>query len=386
MKRRIAILGSTGSIGTQALEVIEQHRDIFEVTLLTANSNSDLLIRQAAAYKPDTVVIADEQQYQKVFTALNDLDIKVYSGADSLSQVMEMDTFDIVLIAMVGISGLKPAIAAINSGKAIALANKEILVVAGQLLSDLAKQRKVSIIPVDSEHSAIMQCLLGERSEIEKLYITASGGPLRGMSKSDMEKVTIQQALAHPNWEMGKKISIDSATMMNKGFEVIEARWLFEIDPSKIEILIHPQSIVHSMVQFRDGSIKAQMSETDMKIPIQFALSFPYRLPSDFKRINFMTNNSLSFEAPDKDQFPCLELAYTALKMGGNMPCVINAANEIAVTSFLNGEIKITEIPTIIQNCMDKIGHTHATDLNTILNSNSETRALAIKLCNHYAS
>lgn len=381
MKRRIAIIGSTGSIGTQALQVIQNNPEYFEVEVLAANNNSDLLIEQALLFKPNVVVINNPDQYDKVFSALNSHDIKVYTGEESLCQVVEMDTIDMALMAMVGFAGVKPTLSAINAGRAIAIANKEVLVVAGQLVTQLARSKNVPLLPVDSEHSAIFQCLNGELSEPEKIYLTASGGPFRGMKKAELEMVTIQQALNHPNWNMGNKITIDSASMMNKGLEMIEARWLFDVAPEKIEILIHPQSIIHSMVQFSDGSLKSQMGLADMHLPIQYALSFPYRLPLDFGRVDFSVTNALTFEMPDLDSFPCINLAYKAIQRGGNMPCILNAANEIAVSAFLCKKIKFVEIAYIIEKCMNSIDFEQSPDLECLFSTNTQTRNLATQIC-----
>ncbi|MGE5382792.1 MAG: 1-deoxy-D-xylulose-5-phosphate reductoisomerase [Omnitrophica WOR_2 bacterium] len=381
MKRRIAILGSTGSIGTQTLEVISNYKDLFEVVVLAANNNSDLLIMQASEFRPDSVVITNEDLYQKVFSALDSLDIKVYTGSESLNQIVEMETIDIVLNAMVGFAGLKPTVSAINAGKAIAIANKEVLVVAGQMITDLAKKKNVPLLPVDSEHSAIFQCLAGELSSPEKIYLTASGGPFRGMQLEELNKVTVSQALKHPNWTMGNKITIDSATMMNKGLEVIEAKWLFDLNPEQIEILVHPQSVVHSMVQFRDGSLKAQLGVANMKLPIQYALSYPYRLDADFGRISITDLNNMTFELPDRKTFACIGLAYEALSRGGNMPCIMNAANEIAVSSFLCGKISFTAIPEIIESCMNTAEFIQSPDLNSLFETNKSIRKKADELC-----
>jgi 1-deoxy-D-xylulose-5-phosphate reductoisomerase len=355
LKKHIAILGSTGSIGTQALEVIKAQPDYFELEVLTANSNADLLIKQALEYKPNTVVIADESKYKYVSDALQNEDVKVYTGNDAFCQVVEMTTVDMVLTALVGYAGLKPTLKAIEAGKHIALANKETLVVAGELVTSLAKEKGVNIYPVDSEHSAIFQCLAGEfHNSIEKIYLTASGGPFRGWDAERLATVTKAQALKHPNWEMGAKITIDSATLMNKGLEVIEAKWLFNLKPEQIDVIVHPQSIIHSIVQFTDGSMKAQMGLPDMKLPIQYAMGYPQRLKSDFPRFNFLNYPTLSFEQPDTKTFRNLALAYKAMEMGGNMPCIINAANEIAVAAFLKEEIKFLEISDVIESCMQK--------------------------------
>lgn len=381
MKRRIAILGSTGSIGTQALEVIANNSDLFEVTVLAANNNSGLLIEQAEKFRPDTVVITNSDQYDRVFSVLDPLDIKVYTGSESLSQVMEMETIDIVLVAMVGFAGLKPTVSAINSGKPIAIANKEVLVVAGQIITELAKKKNVPLIPVDSEHSAIFQCLAGELNAPEKIYLTASGGPFRGKKRDELKHVTVAEALHHPNWNMGNKITIDSATMMNKGLEVIEAKWLFSLAPEQIEILVHPQSVVHSMVQFSDGSLKAQMGLPDMKLPIQYALSYPYRLDARYGRLDLNALNGMTFELPDKENFLCIDLAYNALHKGGNMPCIMNAANEIAVSSFLCGKIEFNAIPDVISRCMETMPFVQNPTLEDLFETNTMVRQHANRLC-----
>ncbi|MEN9948013.1 MAG: hypothetical protein RL106_836 [Bacteroidota bacterium] len=354
MKRGIAILGSTGSIGTQALEVIASHPDHFSVEVLTAQSNAELLISQATQFKPNAVVIVDNAQYQKVKDALDPLDIKVFGGAESLSQVVEMDGIDVVLTALVGFAGLQPTVKAILAKKQIALANKETLVVAGEFVTKLARENGVNLYPVDSEHSAIFQCLAGEwHNPIEKIILTASGGPFRGRKKEELTQITKAQALKHPNWTMGAKITIDSATLMNKGLEVIEAKWLFDLQPEQIETIVHPQSIVHSLVQFNDGSMKAQMGLPDMKLPIQYALGYPQRLHSDFPRFDFSNFATLTFEQADTDTFRCLSLAYDAMKTGGTMPCAMNAANEIAVSLFLNDEIRFLQIAELVESVME---------------------------------
>ncbi len=349
-KTRIAILGSTGSIGTQALEVIESYPDMFDLQVITANRNADLLISQAKKFHPNTVVIADERLYQQVKDALQDEDIHVYAGEEALSQVVTSTEVDIVLTAMVGYAGLKPTLAAIEAKKNIALANKETLVVAGELVTKMAAANGVNIYPVDSEHSAIFQCLAGEfHNKIEKIYLTASGGPFRGWKKEQLEQVTVVQALNHPNWVMGAKITIDSASLMNKGLEVIEAKWLFNLKPDQIDTIVHPQSIVHSLVQFDDGSMKAQMGLPDMKLPIQYALTYPNRFPTNFPRFNFMDYPQLTFEKPDRDTFLNLGLAYDAMEMGGTAACVLNAANEITVQAFLDQKISFLKIAEINQ-------------------------------------
>ncbi len=381
MKRRIAILGSTGSIGTQTLDVIQKNDDLFEVTVLAANNNSDLLISQSVKFKPDSVVITNESEYPKVFDALSPLNIKVYTGADSLEQIVESDQIDLVLVALVGFAGLRPTISAINAGKAIALANKEVLVVAGEIVTKLTREKNIPILPVDSEHSAIFQCLSGEVSVPERLYLTASGGPFRGKKRHELENVTVEEALHHPRWSMGNKVTIDSATMMNKGLEVIEASWLFGMKPEKIDILIHPECIIHSMVEFSDGSIKAQLGPTDMHLPIQLALSFPYRLNNYFAKLDLKQLRSLTFHQPDTETFPCIDLAYQALRKGGNMPCILNAANEIAVSSFLCGKIGFSAIPDIIEKCMQISEFIPSPDLNSLFETNQQVRAKATELC-----
>jgi 1-deoxy-D-xylulose-5-phosphate reductoisomerase len=355
MQKRIAILGSTGSIGTQALEVISHYPDKFEVEILTAQNNADLLIEQSLRFLPNIVVIGNEEHYSRVKTALESFPIKVFGGEESIAQVVGFDSVDMVLTAMVGFSGLKPTIEAIRAGKHIALANKETLVVAGELIMKEAAAKRAAIIPVDSEHSAIYQCLAGEGANvIEKIILTASGGPFRGKSSVELAEVSFQEALRHPNWNMGPKITIDSATMMNKGLEVIEARWLFGVGADKIEVLVHPQSIIHSMVQFEDGSIKAQMGLPDMRLPIQYALTYPDRFPSDFERFDFRNYPQLTFEQPDTKIFRNLALSYEALQQGGNWPCILNAANEVAVDAFLKERIGFLEIPDVIENTLGK--------------------------------
>jgi len=381
MKKRIAILGSTGSIGTQALEVIEQNPDHFEVEVLTANNNIDILIEQSRKFKPNAVVIANECRYSVLQEALKDEDIKVYAGKEALEQVVQMDSIDMVLTAMVGYSGLLPTLNAIRAGKHIALANKETLVVAGEIVNREAIENKVNIYPVDSEHSAIFQCLAGEHmNEIEKIYLTASGGPFRGYSLEQLQKVTTADALKHPNWDMGAKITIDSASMMNKGFEVIEAKWLFDLKPEQIDVVIHPQSIVHSLVQFRDGSMKAQMGLPDMKLPIQYAMNFPQRLPSNFDRFDFMKYPTLTFEQPDTKIFRNLALAFEALNQAGNMPCILNAANEVVVQALLREKIRFVDMPDIIEESMQKIAFIKNPDLNDYIQTDKETRLLTTSL------
>ena len=377
-KKHIAILGSTGSIGTQALEVVRANKDYFEVEVLCAGNNASLLIEQALEFKPNVVVIADEAQYQVLADALANEDIKVYSGNQAITQVVEMDTIDLVLTAIVGYAGLQSTLAAINAGKTIALANKETLVVAGDLVTALAREKGVNIYPVDSEHSAIFQCLAGEfHHPIEKIYLTASGGPFRGKDKLFLAAVTKEQALKHPNWEMGAKITIDSATMMNKGLEVIEAKWLFSLKPEQIDVIVHPQSIIHSIVQFEDGSMKAQMGLPDMKLPIQYALGYPDRLPSDFKRFNFMDYPQLTFEQADPETFRNLALAFEAMNQGGNMPCALNAANEVAVAGFLKDRLGFLQISEVIENSMNKIDFVKKPGYDDYVATDEKTRAKA---------
>ncbi|MDT8886551.1 1-deoxy-D-xylulose-5-phosphate reductoisomerase [Aquirufa regiilacus] len=353
--KRIAILGSTGSIGTQALDVVMQHSDAFSVSVLTAQSNADLLVEQALQFNPSHVVIGDELKYAFVKKALSGTSIQVLAGADALQEVVCLDNVDIVLTALVGYAGLLPTVKAIKAGKPIALANKETLVVAGSLIMPLAREMGVPILPVDSEHSAIFQCLMGEsHNPIEKVILTASGGPFRGKKRADLEQVTRAQALKHPNWSMGAKITIDSASLMNKGLEVIEAAWLFDVKASQIDVVVHPQSIVHSLVQFEDGSIKAQLGLPDMKLPIQFALGYPKRMQADFPRFDFRNFASLTFEQPDLETFRNLGLAFQALDQGGNMPCILNAANEVAVAAFLKDEIGFLEMSDLLADCMAK--------------------------------
>ena len=378
MKKRIAILGSTGSIGTQALEVIIEQKDRFSVEVLSANSNSELLIKQSILHRPNSVVIVDENKYDEVFKELSPLNIKVYSGSESLEQIVCSDNIDMVLTALVGYSGLLPTISAIKSGKKIALANKETLVVAGGLINSLCKSSPSEIIPVDSEHSAIYQCLVGEeRNPIEKIILTASGGPFRGKSREELVNITKEQALKHPNWSMGAKITIDSATLMNKGLEVIEAKWLFNLTPEQIDVVVHPQSIIHSAVQFQDGSIKAQLGLADMKLPIQYALGFPERLKNNFKRFDFFQHPNLTFEKPDTETFKNLALAYKAMEKGGNAPCVLNAANEIAVEAFLNNKIGFLNMFDLIGNCLEKTNFVKNPSLNDLVESNNEARQIA---------
>jgi 1-deoxy-D-xylulose-5-phosphate reductoisomerase len=385
LKRRIAILGSTGSIGTQALEVIRQHPDKLDVEVLTANSNSQLLIRQALEFMPNAVVISNESLYQRVFEALDPYDIKVYSGASSIEQIVEMESIDMVLVALVGWCGLKPTLRAIEAGKPIALANKETLVVAGEMVTKLAKEKGVNIYPVDSEHSAIFQCLAGEfHNPVEKIILTASGGPFRGLKHDELLRVTKDQALKHPNWNMGCKVTIDSASLMNKGLEVIEAKWLFNLEIPQIEVVVHPQSIIHSMVQFADGSIKAQMGMPDMRLPIQYALTYPQRLPSQFPKFSFDQCLQFTFEKPDKENFRCLNLAYEAIRVGGNMPCIMNAADEVAVHAFLRNEIAFLQIPDLIEQCMSKIKIISNPSLNDYEDTDDEARIIATELIGRF--
>ena len=380
-KKHIAILGSTGSIGTQSLEVVDAHPERFVVEVLTANNNSNLLIQQAIKYKPNIVVITNQEKYKEVNEALFDLGIKVYAGQQSLEEVVENENIDIVLTALVGYSGLKPTIRAIKSGKNIALANKETLVVAGDLITKLCQQYGVQIYPVDSEHSAIFQCLVGENfNPIEKIYLTASGGPFRGRKRNELLNITREQALKHPNWEMGAKITIDSASMMNKGLEVIEAKWLFDLKVNQIEVVVHPQSIIHSAVQYTDGSVIAQIGVPDMKLPIQYALGFPERLENNFKRFSFFDYPELTFEKPDMETFRNLQLAFNAMDKGGNSPCVLNAANEIVVDAFLNNRIGFLSMSDVIENCMEKITFVKNPTIEDYVNTDRETRILANEL------
>jgi 1-deoxy-D-xylulose-5-phosphate reductoisomerase len=382
-KRNIAILGSTGSIGTQALDVIEANPEQFQVEVLTANGNADLLIEQAKKFKPNAVVISDESKYKQVKDALFADDVKVFAGTDSLSQVVEMEPIDMVLTALVGYAGLKPTLAAIKAGKQIALANKETLVVAGELVTALAKENSVNIYPVDSEHSAIFQCLAGEwHNPIEKIILTASGGPFRGWNAESLQAVTRAQALKHPNWTMGAKITIDSATLMNKGLEVIEARWLFGVKADKIEVIVHPQSIIHSIVQFQDGSMKAQMGLPDMKLPIQYALGYPQRLKSDFPRFNFMDYPALTFEKADTKTFRNLALAYEALEKCGNAPCALNAANEVVVDAFLKDKIGFMQMPDIIEKSIAKLQFVKTPGYEDFVHTDREARIYASELIN----
>jgi 1-deoxy-D-xylulose-5-phosphate reductoisomerase len=383
-KKHIAVLGSTGSIGTQALEVIDQNPDLYEVEVLTANNNADLLIRQAMRYIPNVVVIANENKFEHVKEALSNLPIKVYCGSDAICQVVEMDTVDLVLTAMVGYSGLLPTIHAIKKGKHIALANKETLVVAGEIITKLAAENKVAILPVDSEHSAIFQCLQGEWSnKIEKIILTASGGPFREKDRKYLETVTKLEALKHPCWEMGAKITIDSASLMNKGLEVIEAKWLFHVSPAQIEVVVHPQSIIHSMVQFTDGSIKAQMGLPDMKLPIQYAFSYPFRLENKMPRLDFTQYPSLTFSKPDTGNFRNLSLAYYALNKGGNLPCILNAANEVVVDAFLKDQVKFLQMSDLIEQAMNKMPFIANPQYEDLKSTNLETIKFTKSLITH---
>ena len=380
-KKGIAILGSTGSIGTQALEVISAYPEYFDLQVITAGKNADLLIEQALKYQPNTIVIGDENQYVKVKEALKDEDIHVYCGEDALCQVVESTEVHTVLTALVGYAGLKPTIHAINAGKTIALANKETLVVAGELITKLAKEKGVNIYPVDSEHSAIFQCIVGEfHNPIEKIYLTASGGPFRGFSSEQLRDVTLEQALKHPNWSMGAKITIDSASLMNKGLEVIEAKWLFGLNAEQIDVIVHPQSIVHSLVQFEDGSMKAQMGLPDMKLPIQFALTYPNRFKTDFQRFNFMDYPNLTFEAPNRNVFKNLDLAFRAMHENGTVACTLNAANEIAVDAFLNKKISFVEIAQLNENVVNSCVNTLAPNYEDYVSSDFIARQKALEL------
>ena len=383
--KHIAILGSSGSIGTQALEVVRENPGLFKVTVLTVNQNADLLIQQALEFLPEYVVIVDYSKYEKVRAALAATKITVLAGEEALCEVVQLPALNIVLTALVGFCGLKPTIAAVNAGKDIALANKETLVVAGDIVTSLAREKGVKILPVDSEHSAIYQCLAGEEgNEIEKIYLTASGGPFRGKGRAFLDTVTKAQALKHPNWVMGAKITIDSATLMNKGLEVIEAKWLFGLNAGQIDVIVHPQSIIHSIVQFTDGSMKAQMGLPDMKLPIQYAIAYPDRIKSSFPRFDFLNYSQLTFEQPDKSTFRNLALAYKALEEGGNMPCVINAANEIVVAEFLKDNIGFLQMSDVIESCMGKIAYIRQPSLQDYLDTDKETRFLAKELVTNF--
>lgn len=381
-KRRIAILGSTGSIGRQALDVVRQHKDLFEVELLTANNSSALLIEQAMEFRPGSVVICNEAKYQEVANALQPNDIKVFTGMDSVCSLVEAEDIDIVLTALVGFSGLRPTISAIKAGKIIALANKETLVAGGSVVMDLAKKYNSPILPVDSEHSAIFQCLLGATGNpISRIHLTASGGPFRTWDRDRIAAATKNEALKHPQWTMGAIITIDSATMMNKGFEMIEARWLFDTAPDKINIVVHPQSIIHSMVEFADGAVIAQLGNPDMREPIQFALSFPERLTLNNKKLDFASLQGLTFEEPDMEKFPCLSLAFEAIRKGGNVPCAMNAANEAAVAAFLKDGIRFYDIPEIISACMAGVNFVEKPTVEDLLSTNAEVYRAAAEMC-----
>ncbi|MBO4580763.1 MAG: 1-deoxy-D-xylulose-5-phosphate reductoisomerase [Bacteroidales bacterium] len=377
MKKRIAILGSTGSIGKQALEIVRAHPDQLEVEVLTANSNADLLVRQAAEFRPNAVVIADDTCYHQVQQALQGLDIKVFSGRQSLLDIVEMSTIDMVLVALVGFAGLEPTYRAIAARKAVALANKETLVAGGALIMPMVRRANLAFLPVDSEHSAIFQCLAGECAAVEKILLTASGGPFFGCKRADLENVKAEQALKHPNWNMGNKVTIDSATMMNKGLEMIEAHWLFNVAPQQIEIVVQPQSIVHSMVEFADGSVKAQMSLPDMRIPIQYAFSFPYRWNTTYPKLSFSRCATLDFYEPDRQTFECIGLAYKAIERGGNIPCAMNAANESAVSAFLHDKITFLQIAEVVAYVMDKINYAEEASLDNFSHTDALSRLMA---------
>ena len=382
MKKRIAILGSTGSIGTQALQVIEEHADLFEAHVLTAGRNAELLVEQARRFLPQCVVIADEARYDYVREALADTDVQVYAGADALCQVVELPSVDMVLTALVGFSGLRPTLSAIQARKPIALANKETLVVAGELVTRLALEHHVPLLPVDSEHSAIFQSMMGEEAAPEKIILTASGGPFRSFTLDQLSQVTPEQALRHPNWEMGAKITIDSATMMNKGFEVIEAKWLFGMEAKDIEVVVHPQSVIHSAVQYADGAVKAQLGVPDMRVPIQLAMSYPHRLASSFPRLDFFSVGSLTFEQPDQERFRCLALAYEALRRGGNIPCVLNAANEVVNLAFRQGRCGFLQMAELIERTLETIPFRKDNSLEDYLACDAEARRVAASFLN----
>ena len=382
MKKRIAILGSTGSIGTQALQVIEEHADLFEARGLTAGRNAELLVEQARRFLPQCVVIADEARYDYVREALADTDVQVYAGADALCQVVELPSVDMVLTALVGFSGLRPTLSAIQARKPIALANKETLVVAGELVTRLALEHHVPLLPVDSEHSAIFQSMMGEEAAPEKIILTASGGPFRSFTLDQLSQVTPEQALRHPNWDMGAKITIDSATMMNKGFEVIEAKWLFGMEAKDIEVVVHPQSVIHSAVQYADGAVKAQLGVPDMRVPIQLALSYPRRLASSFPRLDFFSVGSLTFEQPDQERFRCLALAYEALRRGGNIPCVLNAANEVVNLAFRQGRCGFLQMAELIERTLETIPFRKDNSLEDYLACDAEARRVAASFLN----
>jgi len=382
-KRKIAVLGSTGSIGTQALDVISRHADRFEAYVLVANNSVELLIKQAREMVPEIVVIANKDKYDQLKDALADLPIKVWCGIDAIEEVVRDENIDLVLTAMVGISGLRPTISAIKAGKAIALANKETLVVAGELIVTLALKHRVAILPVDSEHSAIFQCLNGEgNNRIDKILLTASGGPFRRFTSEQLAKVTKKEALNHPNWNMGMKVTIDSSTLMNKGFEMIEAKWLFDVKPSQIEVLIHPQSIIHSMVQFDDNTIMAQLGQPDMRAPIQYAFSYPERLKLEMEQVDFIKLSKLTFEAPDRDKFPNLNYAYEAIEKGGNVPCILNAANEVAVSLFLEDKVGFYDMSSLIEKAMNKSVFIKEPSLSDYIECDKETREIIYSLVN----
>ena len=387
MKKHITILGSTGSIGTQALDVVRSNPETFEIDCLTAQNNAELLVKQAREFLPGTVVIGNTDKYAEVQQQLADLPVKVYAGDDAITQMMEQESTEIVLTACVGYAGLRPTLAAINAGKHIALANKETLVVAGDLVTALAREKGVNIYPVDSEHSAIFQCLAGEwDNKIEKIYLTASGGPFRGKNRNDLLSVSAAEALKHPNWDMGAKITIDSASLMNKGLEVIEARWLFNLKIDQIDVIVHPQSIVHSIVQMTDGSMKAQMGLPDMKLPIQYALTYPQRLQTDFPRFDFLKYPSLTFEAPDRKTFRNLDLAFEALRIGGTAPCILNAANEIAVSAFLKGQIGFLKMSEAVEYCLNTMSIHKTPSYTDYVQTDQEARAIASEYCSKHAS
>jgi len=384
LKKNIAILGSTGSIGTQALEVVRSHPDLFAVEVLTAQNNCDMLIQQALEFRPNAVVIGNESCYKKISEALQSFPVKVFAGEDSISQIVEMEEIDLVLSALVGYAGLKPTLRAINAGKHVALANKESLVIAGDLVMSEARRKNVLLLPVDSEHSAIFQCLVGEMpGSVEKIYLTASGGPFRGKQRIHLENVAKEDALQHPNWKMGPKITIDSASMMNKGLEVIEARWLFNLQPEQIDVVIHPQSVIHSIVQFIDGSMKAQMGLPDMKLPILYAMTFPERTKSEKPRFSFTDYTKFTFEKPDLELFRNLSLAYDALRQEGNMPCILNAANEVAVQAFLDDRIGFLAMPEVISHCMQTVSFVKKPLYDDYVASHKEAIVRAKEFINH---
>ncbi len=376
--KRIAILGSTGSIGTQTLNVVRRHRDRFAVEVLCAGGNADLLIQQALEFQPNAVVIADERKYAQVQEALKDSDVKVYAGEAAMVDLMEMASIDIVVAAIVGFAGLRPTLRALEKGKPVALANKETMVVAGAIVTAAATRHRAPILPVDSEHSAIFQCLVGEHSPVDKILLTASGGPFRGRTREELAHVTLEQTLKHPNWSMGRKVTIDSASLMNKGLEVIEAKWLFGVDANDIEVVVHPQSVVHSMVQFRDGSIKAQLGIPTMETPIQYALTFPERIESHLPRLDFANYPNLTFERPDRETFRCLDLAYRAIAQGGNMPCVMNAANEVAVQQFIDGKIGFLDIADCVERAMQEAPYVANPTLDDLFATDKEVRKQTI--------